>query len=161
MGARSEALAGEFEAKARDAAAVIGRLSDADWRKTTADETWTVAVVAHHVASSHEGIAGMIKAVASGQTLPDFTLDMLHDANARHAREHANATKAETLALHEKNAAAAAAVVRGLGDEQLARSAVVLKGVPAMTVEQIITRILISHIDSHVGSIRKTAGVRA
>ena len=161
MGSKAEALARQFEAKAREATGVIERLSEADWRRTTADETWTVAVVAHHVASGHEGIASMIQAVASGQAVPALTLDMLHDGNARHAREHANATKAETVALHEKGAAAAAAVVRGLSDEQLAKSATVLQGRPALTVEQMITGILMNHIDSHVGSIRKTVGVRA
>jgi hypothetical protein len=78
--------------------------------------------------------------------------------NAKHAREFAGCTRAETLALHEKGVAAAAAVVRGLSDEQLARSGTVLTGMPPMTAEQVITAILISHIDDHYGSIRKTIG---
>jgi hypothetical protein len=156
MGAKGEALARQFEAKVQDATAVMEKLSDADWKKTTAGEKWTVAVVAHHVAGAHDGIANMIKAVASGQAMPNFTMDMLHDGNARHALEHASATKADTVALHKKNAAAAAAVVRELSDDQLAKSATVLQGMPAMSVEQIITGILINHIDEHIGSIRKT-----
>jgi hypothetical protein len=156
MAAKSEALAKQFEAKAQEATAVLEKLSDADWKKTTAGEKWTVGVVAHHVASSHEGISGIIKTVASGQSMPSFTMDMLDEMNAKHAQESANVTKAETLALHRKGTAAAATVVRGLSDADLARSGTVLAGMPALTVEQIVTNILINHIDDHFGSIRKT-----
>src|SRR5262249_773451 len=42
MGAKSEAMATQFEAKAKEAAAVLGKLTDADWKKTTTGEQWTV-----------------------------------------------------------------------------------------------------------------------
>ena len=156
MGAKTEELARTFEAKAREATEVLKRLSDADWKKVTAAEKWTVGVTAHHVAGGHEQIAGIVKTVATGKPMPHFTMDMLHDANAKHAKEFAGCTKAETLALHEKGASAAAAIVRGLTDEQLSTSGTVLAGMPPMTAEQVITGILISHIDDHYGSIRKT-----
>ena len=50
MAAKTEALAKQFEAKAQEATGVLERLSDSDWKKTTASEKWTVAVVAHHMA---------------------------------------------------------------------------------------------------------------
>jgi hypothetical protein len=78
--------------------------------------------------------------------------------NARHAQEHANCTKAETIALLKRGAVTAAAVVRGLTDDQLATSAIVFTDAPPMTAEQLITSGLISHIDAHFGSIRKTVG---
>jgi len=156
MGAKAEALAKQYEAKVQDATATLEKLSDADWKKTTGGEKWTVAVVAHHVASGHEGIAGIIKAVSSGQSMGNFTMEQLHEMNAQHAQQFANASKADTVALHKKNSAAAASLVRGLSDEQLARSATVLQGMPAMSVEQIVTGILINHIDDHMGSIKKT-----
>jgi hypothetical protein len=52
MGAKGEALARQFEAKTAEATAVLEKLSDADWKKTTAAEKWTVAATAHHIASS-------------------------------------------------------------------------------------------------------------
>jgi hypothetical protein len=76
--------------------------------------------------------------------------------NAKHAQEYAGCTLAQTLALHQKNAAAAAALVRGLSDADLARSAPVHTGAPAMSVEQIVNGILINHINEHLGSIRAT-----
>jgi DinB superfamily len=158
MGAKSEAFAKQFEAKAQEATAVLEKLSDADWKKVTDAEKWSVGVTAHHVAGSHEGIANIIKAVVAGQSLGNFTMDTLHEMNAKHAKDYADCGKAETIELHKKGAAAAAAVVRGLSDDQLARSGTVLTGAPAMTAEQVITGILINHIDDHFGSIRKTVG---
>jgi len=158
MGAKSEALAKQFEAKVQEATTGLEKVSDVDWKKRTSGETWTVGVVAHHIATGHEGIAGIIKTVAAGQSIPNFTLDKLHEMNAKHAQDFANVGKAETVALHKKNAAAAAAVVRGLSDQDLARSGTVLSGMPAMTVEQIVTNILINHVDEHYKSIRTTVG---
>jgi hypothetical protein len=156
MGARAETLAKQFEAKAAEMTKAIGALSDADWKKVTASEQWSVGVTAHHVAGGHEGIASLVKSAAAGQSIPGFTLEKLHEGNAKHAREFAGCTKAETLALHEKGAAAAAAAVRALSDAELDRSATVITGAPAMTAQQVIENILINHIGEHLGSIRKT-----
>jgi hypothetical protein len=48
--------------------------------------------------------------------------------------------------------------VRGLSDDQLAKSGTVLAGVPAMSAEQVISNILINHVNEHFESIRKTVG---
>lgn len=157
MAGKAEALAKQYEATVQEANGVFDRLSDADWKKTTS-EKWTVGVVAHHVAGGHEGISGIIKTVAGGQSMPNFTMDMLHDMNAKHAKEFANVSKAETIALHKKNAAAAAAVVRGLSDADLGKSATVLTGMPPMSVEQIIHGILLNHVEEHLKSIRAAIG---
>ena len=157
MAAKAEALAKQFEAKVQEATAVLERLTDADWKKTTASEKWTVGVVAHHLAGAHEAITGIMKTVASGQPT-NFTLDMLHDLNAKHAKEHASATKAETLALHKKSAAAAATMLRAFSDADLAKSGVVLTGMPPMSGEQIAQGILLNHIEEHLKSIKATVG---
>ena len=158
MGARAEALAKKFETKAQEATAAIERLSDSDWKKGTSGEKWSVGVVAHHIAMGHQGIGGIIKAIADGKPGPARPMDALHAMNAKHAQEHANCTKAETLALHKKNAAATAALVRGIGDAELDRSAAVLQGMPAMSAEQLAGGLLCGHVDEHLGSIRATVG---
>ena len=56
MGAKGEALARQFEAKAREAAHVLEKLSEADWKKVTEAEKWSVGVTAHHLASSYERV---------------------------------------------------------------------------------------------------------
>jgi hypothetical protein len=158
MGAKAESLAKKYEAKAAELTATIQKLSDADWKKVTTAEKWPVGVTAHHVAGGHEPISGIVKTLAAGQSIPGFSMAMLDEANAKHAKDFAGCTKAETLALHEKGVKTAAAVVRGLDDAQLDKSGVVLTGMPAMTCQQAIEGILISHIDGHMGSIRSTVG---
>jgi mycothiol maleylpyruvate isomerase-like protein len=158
MGAKGEALAKQFEAKVQEATKVIERLSEADWKKTTAAEKWSVGVVAHHIAMAHAGLSGIVKTLAGGSSIPDFSKKKLDDMNAAHARDFAACTKSETLQLHRDNAAAAAAIVRGLGDADLARSGTVMKEMPAVTAEQMVTGGLIKHIDEHVASIRATVG---
>jgi hypothetical protein len=158
MGARSDALAEQFEAKAQEAAAILENLSDADWKKVTEAEKWPVGVTAHHLASALEAVAGIVSTIVAGQSRGRFTRAMLDEMNARHAQEHAHCTKAETLALLKRGAAAASAVVRGLHDAQLATSGTVFTDAPPMTAEELIISGLIGHIEAHFGSIRKTVG---
>jgi hypothetical protein len=158
MGAKGEAFAKQFEAKVKEATALLEKLSDTDWRKTTAAEKWTVAATAHHIAGSYEPVAHIVKTIAAGQTLPHFTRQMLDEMNAQHAKEFAACTKPETIALHEKGAAAAAAVVRGLSDAELAKTGTVFTGMPPVSAEDMVNGALLGHIDEHFGSIRKTVG---
>jgi Mycothiol maleylpyruvate isomerase N-terminal domain len=158
MGVKGEAFARQFEAKVEEATALLEKLSDVDWKKTTAAEKWTVAVTAHHIASSYEPATHIIKTIAAGQALPHFTPQLLDERNARHAREFADCTKPETIALHKKGAAAAAAAVRDLSDAELATTGIVFTGMPPVSAEELVKRILLGHIDSHFGSIRKTIG---
>ena len=160
MGAKTEALAERFEEKARNAVATLAKLGEADWRKVTAAEKWSVGVTAHHLAGGLEAVAGIVTAIVSGApSRGNFTRATLDEMNAQHAKEHADCTRAETLALFEKGAAKAFAVVRGLNDAQLTKSGTVFTDAPPMTAEQLIMLGLLDHIDDHMGSIRKTVGV--
>jgi hypothetical protein len=157
MGARGETFAKQFEAKVKEATAVIEKLSDADWKKVTAAEKWPVGVTAHHIASAHQGIGGIMKMLADGKPGPSMPMEGLHQMNAKHAQDFANCTKSETLELHTKNAAAAAALLRSIDDAAFDKSSTVFSGAPAMSAGQ-MAGILSSHIDEHIGSIRATVG---
>ena len=157
-GRRSEALARELETKAGDALATLQQLSEADWRNVTQAEKWSVGVTAHHYASVLEAIAGMIETVTSGRPFESFTPGLIDEMNARHARDYAACTRAETIELFQKGVAVAAATIRRLSDEQLSRSGKVMSTMPPMTVEQLIAGGLLGHLDEHFGSIRKTVG---
>jgi len=158
MGTKGEVFAKQFEAKVQEATALLEKLSDADWRKPTAAEKWTVSVTAHHVARSYEPITHIIKTIAAGQALPHFTPQMLDEMNAQHVKEFAGCTKPETIALLKQGAAAAAAVVRGLSDADLAKTGTVFTGMPPMSAEEMVKRALLGHVDEHFGSIRQTIG---
>ena len=159
MGAKTGALATQLEGKARDAVATLEKLSDADWKKTTAAEKWTVAATAHHLAGGLEAVSGIVTGLVAGAPpRGEFTRAMLDQMNAQHAKEHANCTKAETIALFQKGAATASTMLRGLNDDQLAKSGTVFSDAPPMTAEQLIMGGLLTHIDEHIGSIRKSVG---
>jgi hypothetical protein len=159
MAAKTETLAKEFERKVEEAAAVLKKLSPENWKKVTEAEKWPVGVTAHHLASAFEPVSGIITAIVSGRQRGNFTRAMLDQMNAEHAKEHANCTKAETIALLQEKATAAARVVRGLADGDLAKSGTVFTDAPPMTAEQMVHNGLIRHVDEHLGSIRKTVGM--
>jgi hypothetical protein len=159
MATKVETLAGQLEGKVRDATATLEKLGDADWRKTTAAEKWTVGVTAHHLAGGLGAVAGIVSGIVSGgPSRGDFTRAMLNELNAQHAREHADCTRAETLALFRQGAATAVGMIRGLQDDQLAKRGTVFTDAPPMTAEELIHLGLLGHIDEHMGSIRRTVG---
>ena len=160
MGARAEQLAKKFDESCGEFTRVIEGLSEADWKKMTSAEKWPVGWVAHHVAGGHGRISGLLHTVAKGQPLPKLTRDIVNENNAKHAVEHANPDKAETLELFRTNRGKASAIVRGLSDAELDRSGTVLTDIPAMTVQQAIEGILINHVHEHLGSIRATTGAK-
>lgn len=160
MGARAEQLAKKFDASCREMNTVVEGMSDADWKKVTSAEKWPIGVVAHHVAEAHGGIGGLVHLVAKAQPLPGLTMDIIHANNAKHAKEQANVTKAETLALLKANGEKTSAIVRALSDDELDRSASVLGGMPAVTAAQAIEGILINHVHEHLGSISATIGAK-
>jgi DinB superfamily len=158
MGARGETFAKQFEAKAQEATAVFESLSDADWKKVTSAEKWPVGVTAHHIAIAHPPISGFVKTLADGKPGPNVPMDALHAMNAQHAKDFANVGKAETIELHKKNATAAAALLRGISDADFDRTGNLLAGAPPMSAAQIVSGVLMGHIDEHLGSIRATVG---
>jgi hypothetical protein len=158
MGAKGQMLAKQFETKAQEATSAIERLSEADWTKVTTAEKWPVGVVAHHIAIAHEVLAGVVKTLADGQPGPSIPVDALHQMNAKHAQDFAGCTKAETVALLRKNAAAAASILRGIDDAGFDRSGTVLIGRPPMSAGQLAGGLLCGHVDEHLGSIRATVG---
>jgi len=155
MSERSEALAQQFEQVTSALASLIESCSDQQWRSHCAGETWPVGVTAHHVASGHIAAAPFVEMLANGQPLPPLTAEMLDQMNAQHASEHANCTRAETLALLRANSATTARMLRGLSDEQLDRSAPIpLLGGATVTAEQFGNGLLVQSVQEHVDSIR-------
>src|ERR1700694_4612061 len=97
MGARAEQLARKFDESCGESTRVVQGLSEADWKKVTSAEKWPVGCVAHHVAGGHARISGLLQMFAKGQPLPKLTRDIVNENNAKHAVEHANPDKAETI----------------------------------------------------------------
>lgn len=149
-------LADQLDAVTRDYIDAVQSCTPEQWARTTSSEAWSVGVVAHHVAVSYPQFVELVQALASGvQTIPPVSAEQLHEGNAQHAREFANAGKAETLDLLTSGGDALVGTIRGLSDEQLAITTGIFFG-GEMSLTQIIERILIGHPTSHLESIRTT-----
>lgn len=152
MSQRAEELATQFETINGQFRDTVEAMSDAQWHATTDEEGWTVGVAAHHAASGHGGLSGMVQAAATGQPLPPITPEQLNEANAQHAKDFANVSKEEVLATLDSGVGPAATLIRSLSDEQLQRGVETPFG-GTMTTDQIISNVLIGHVQQHLASI--------
>ena len=159
MGKRAAALAERIEQGARHLLAAAAAFSAADWRTACPDDGRTVGVLVHHVASAYPVEVELITTALTGGPLVEITSAEVARLNAEHAGANAGCDKAETLALLRRNSAAAAAVVRGLDDEQLDRTApTVLHLAAPLTVQYLIEQHPIAHPYIHLESIRTALG---
>jgi hypothetical protein len=74
------------------------------------------------------------------QILESLTWNAVHELNARHALENDAVTKEAALDLHRRNSAAAAAAIRALSDEELARAAawLMVRGASPRSVAELV-----------------------
>ena len=87
--------------------------------------------------------------------MPGLTSDAVDQGNREEASSHAEVDKAAAMALVRANVAAAAAVVRGLTDEQLDRVApTALHWGAPLTVQFFVEHHPIAHHYMHLESIR-------
>ncbi len=157
MGERAEALAKQFEQVSRQVEQAIEQCSDGRWRAECKEESWSVAVTAHHIAMGIEPIAGGVRAIASVGAVPGMSMEQVHKGNEEHAKQYANCSKQETLELVRRGTKSAADMIGGLSDEQLDRTAAIFSEVPPMSAQQMIESILIGHGAGRLESIRATA----
>ena len=120
MTTRAEALAARLEQGAAALAAFAKNMTDAEWR--TAKHPRDVrpfGVIVHHIASVYPIEIDLARLLAEGKPMTGVTWEGIAEMNAKHAREHANATKDEALDLLAKNSKAAADAIRHFTDAEL------------------------------------------
>ena len=149
-------LAERLEQGARALEALAVTLTDAEWQTPIPHDGRTVGVVVHHVATMYPLEIQIAQTLAGGQPIVGVTWDAVHDINARHAREHASATKGDAIDLLRANSAAAAAAIRALSDEQLRLAAPVsLNGDAPLTCQFILEDHAVRHSYHHLAGIRR------
>jgi uncharacterized damage-inducible protein DinB len=153
---RAEKLASRLEQGANALADFAERLSDAQWRTKLPGDGRTVGVVVHHVASVYPIELDLARTVASGKPIVGVTYEgAIKDMNAKHAAEHANATRKETLELLRRNCATAAAAVRAFSDAELDRAAAVSINADApLTAQFVLEDHAVRHSYHHMAKIR-------
>lgn len=157
MATQAEALAAEVAGANEALIDAVRQCSDEDWRRHSASEGRSVGVLAHHVALAYGPIAGMAQAVADGQAPRLPSQDQLDEMNAHHAAEAAHVGREETADLLRRNGTAAATLVRGLSDAQLARTFTGFGG-QEWTVAQFIESAVVGHPRQHLASIQDALG---
>ena len=160
MSRRAELLATRIEQGAAGLAAFAEGLSEVEWRTpVSATDRRSVGVVVHHVAAVYPIEVDLARAIAGGNAVTEVTWEVVADLNARNAREQAEITKADALALLRKNSREAAAAVRTFTDEQLDTAAPfsLSAGAP-VTAQFVIEDHPVRHSWHHLAGIRKTLG---
>ena len=162
MNRRSEKLAARIEEGADALAAFAAGLSDAEWLLPGGNggkDKRTIGVIIHHVASIYPVEIDAARTIASGTSMADVTWDVIAQLNAGHARDNAEPTKEETLALLKQNSRAAAAAVRSFTDEQLDQAAPFgLSYNATVTAQYVIEDHALRHPWHHLARIRAVVG---
>ncbi|MEZ4707267.1 MAG: hypothetical protein R3A44_08680 [Caldilineaceae bacterium] len=154
----SHSLADQFSQINEEVVTFVDNCSAALWQAPCLDDGRTVAVVAHHIASSHALIAPLITMVATQAPIPDWNVEMLHAGNAQHAAEHSNCTQAEVLALLRSNGGEAANTVRNLSTAELGNAVHISLFGATMSTQQVIENVLIGHVAGHFEALKSTTG---
>lgn len=158
MSQRTQELVQRFNAVNAELISYIEGCAETDLDRITTGEGWPVRVTAHHLAVSHEPVAGLAQLLGSGQPLPSLTQEIFHHGNAQHAAEHATVSKQTLLDALHRGGAQASAIVSGLHDDTLDRSGYFTLINAEITAQDIIENILIGHVRSHLASIKAAVG---
>lgn len=156
---RAQILADRVEKAHHQLIMFIQSCSREDWRVLVPQEKRTVGVLAHHVASLLPEEVRILETVASGRPVTGLTTALLDEMNARHAREHADCTRQETLALLEHNSSVAVEAIRGMSDREMDSAAPVsLHWDAPLTAQYIIEEHSLSHTYRHLSAILAVLG---
>lgn len=153
---QSDDLAQKFEAANAAVIASVEACGDAEWQATSAEEGWTAAALAHHIAQDHALISGLVVSVGAGGFEPPITAEQLDAMNATHSTEFATADKVAVVDLARQNGEAAATALRAMSETQLAETAEFFG--QNMTAAEVAENILIGHALGHLESFKATTG---
>lgn len=157
---RANALAVRLERGVRALADLARDLNAVQWEARLPGDGRKVGVVVHHVASMYPLEISLAQQLAQGMPIVGVTWDVVHETNAKHAREHGAATQAEAIDLLEANSARAVAAIRELSDEQLDRAAEVsLYADAPLTCQFMLEDHAVRHAYHHLAGIRRALAV--
>jgi hypothetical protein len=141
-----------------DALAVFAKgLSDSDWQTPVPGDGRTIGVIVHHVASMYPLEIELAQSLASGKPITGATMDVVDQMNAKHAQEHAEVGKQETLDFLHHTSKAASEAVRAFTDAELDSAAEVSLNADApLTAQFFIEDHALRHSFHHLARIRMT-----
>lgn len=154
-------LATRLERGAQALLVFAARMTHDEWRTVLPGDGRPVGVVVHHVASVYPIEIELARQAAAGEAILGLTMRDIHAMNARHAREHADPCRDETLALLASNAAAAATAVRMMTEAELRTAAEVsLYAGAELTSQFVLEDHAVRHSVHHLTRIRAALSER-
>ena len=154
MNQRAKDLAERLTTFNNDMISFVENCPDDGWQKVTTGEQWPVGVVAHHVAAGHYGALEFAKMIVAGETLPELTMDILDQKNAKHAEEHVNCKKSEVLGLLKENGSSITSFVAELDDEKLDRTSHLELVGGEISTQQFIENVIIQFGGEHLSNMK-------
>jgi hypothetical protein len=159
MSQRTKKLVERFTAFSNDFIAFVENCTDEDWQKVCGGEQWAVGVVAHHVAAGHFGAIDFVRMIVAGEAIPEITMEAIDQMNAQHAKEHANCTREEVLALLRKNGPAFAGYLEALSEADLVRTGYLAAIGGDVSAQQLIEMVILQSGGEHLDSMKAVTGI--
>jgi hypothetical protein len=116
--AGAEQLAVDLEVANDEAIAFVEDCTDDQWRTVVSAQQWPVGVVLHHIAVGHLLMIEWLGRARRGEDITTTAAEIDAD-NARHARDFARVSRADTAGELCRHGAALARFLRGFGPEEL------------------------------------------
>jgi DinB superfamily len=117
----ADELAAAFEAANDGVISFVETCSDGQWSAMVSGEDWSVGVVMHHVAVGHLQMLDWVGRASRGEAV-EKTGDEIDADNARHARDFAGVTRAETMEALRRHGDGLGQFMRRLSADELATS---------------------------------------
>lgn len=155
MDTQTRALAERIANAAETFHALVDGCGDEQWQVAVADEGWSIGFVARHVGWGLRAHRRLVVLTLRGEPLPELTLADIDEANRKSLTEQPYPERERTLRFLQREITETLDVVRGLDDDALARTALLSFFSPRpVSVAEIITDLLIWHVESHTPGVR-------
>jgi HAMP domain-containing protein len=157
--AQANALAERLERGARALLEFAEGLSDEQWNTRVPHDGRKIGVVVHHVGNMYPLEIQLAQKIAAGEPIVGVTSAAVDGINAAHAAERDTVTKPEALDFVRRNSEAAAAAIRALSDEELARATPnsLYEDAP-LTCQFMLEDHAVRHSYHHLALIRRALG---
>jgi len=158
MNTQTADLMSRYELALEAVLATVEPLPAAAQRRRCPEEQCSAAALAGHIAAVHEAVAGWVNVILAGDPLPPLTMADIDRTNADQAMRNDGLSKDEALARLRASGATMIEVLRGLSENDLARSAPFTLVGGEISVQTLVEQAVIAHTEQHLASLRAAVG---